>query len=126
MPLFPASPQYHELMNNDWQVFRKNRVELDSGGFTTTTVLITTIKGRLSTVGGSRTIERDIGGKLENEVSHRFFGLVGANLQRDDVLVQVSGGTRKVRVINVVEPSEGEHHLEAECEELIKFTIPTV
>lgn len=119
-----VSSNFKDLLNQDFNVIRRTRTSTDSGGFENSFPVVGTVTGRMS-VSRSRGVERTIGGKLQVEITHVFFTLPTEDIRRDDILEQISGGDLKVRVITVTEPSEMDHHIECECQELEKNSVPT-
>lgn len=61
--------------------------------------------------------ERKQADQEEGRVTHRAYLPISAQVERGDELV--CSPTRCLRVVNVLEPSELGHHLEADCEERV-------
>lgn len=113
----PTSPLFKSLLNNRFDIERRDGPSDGAGGFQLTYSAVTTnVRGRIYPKSGS---DKNLGDKWDAIVTHQCFFEPSVDIRRDDRLVLIRGAARtNYRVIDVREPSLGSHHLEVDCEQI--------
>lgn len=124
MSHIPVSPQFKSLLNNTFEIHRRDGASDGQGGFHLTySPIATGVIGRIhpkSTGIG----EKNLGDRWDAIVTHQCFFQVGVDVRRDDRIVLTRSPEINYRVIDVREPSLGSHHFEVDCEQ-IQLKEPT-
>jgi hypothetical protein len=108
-----ADANFNNLLISTFTVTRMTEASDGYGGRTQTPTVIGSYPGRLSLKGGSNDSVR--ADQFEGRLVYELFLLPTANIIRDDI---VTGEGHTLRVVFVREPSQMNHHYEADCEEL--------
>lgn len=107
---------FSSLLNNDFQVFRRERTPDGQGGFPFDLVQLPgTVRGRIRPASST---EREQALQEERNITHVFYALAGTDIARGDRLAVVNGSPPLVvDVEGVREPSKAGEHLEVDCRE---------
>jgi len=103
---------FESLLNQNFFVFRRERAADGQGGWPFDFVQQPgTVRGRIRPASSA---ERERAGQERRDITHVFYAVSGADVERGDRLV-VNGLV--VEVSGVREPSKAGHHLEVDCVE---------
>lgn len=104
---------FTKYLNKTYQIVRYSKVKDATGGYTTSRTTIGTVSGRMSIKAGIR--EETIARNNESTTPQLLFLEASANVQRNDVIIDTADST-EWRVIQKLNPSRADHHLQVEVE----------
>jgi head-tail adaptor len=111
---------FASLLNHTFTVGREVRTSDGQGGWAISYQAIDPVVGRLRPATGA---ERTVAASEERQISHVFYCLADADLERGD---RVEYGGVQVEVLGIRQPSLAGHHLEIDClEREISVVITT-
>lgn len=104
---------FDSLLIHSLSILRRDGSSDGAGGFTLDYAPLSTVKGRMSTIGsGNREIS--LGDRWDAVVTHVAF-MRPTDIRRDD---RIQLDSVNYRVIHVKEPSRFGHHFEVLCEQI--------
>lgn len=108
---------FESLLNNTFEVLRKDLASDGQGGFVTAYVELPDVLGRIRP---ATSTEKTVAQAEEQEISHVLYLVAGEDIARGDLVVS---GDLSVEVLGIREPSLAGEHWEIDCRERQKGTI---
>ena len=103
------------LLNNEFTIFRRDRIPDGRGGWTLYWAQVGTVRGRLRPANSN---ERMVADSEERQITHVLYTVAGADVARGD-RVACAGPTCvhviEVEIQGIREPSATGHHWEIDC-----------
>jgi len=100
---------FEGLLNNTFEVLRRDRVADGEGGWSIVYTMVGTLPGRIRP---ATSTERVVADSEEQQITHVLYVVAGADVGRGDI---VTCGDLQVEVLGVREPSLAGHHWEIDC-----------